>query len=325
MSPTVVAVDHRFADMALERAVLEPQGVEVVDARGLSPEDALAACREADGILLGARMRFDAGVLGSLERCRAIVRYGVGVDNVDVETAASAGIWVAFVPDYCTEEVADHAIAMLLALNRGLTMFDASVRTGKWGVPPGLRMRRLSSCTLGVVGFGRIGEAVGRRGAALGMTVLASDPVRPRADVEAAGATPVELDELLASADYISLHAPPRADGSPVLDAGRIAKLKAGASVINVARGGLIDEAALVAALQSGALGGAALDVASAEPLLPPDPLLDAPNVLVSPHAAWYSLEAVAELRTKAAEEVGRVLAGGPPRFPANTPAAGVR
>jgi D-3-phosphoglycerate dehydrogenase len=318
---TVVAVDHRFADLDLERGVLEPQGISVVDAKGLEADAARALCVEADGILLGARMRFDAELLSGLDRCRVIVRYGVGVDNVDLTAAAAAGIWVAFVPDYCTEEVADHAIAMLLALNRGLVNFDAGVRAGSWGVPPGLRMRRLSNCTLGVVGFGRIGERVGRGGAALGLRVLASDPVRPAEEIRAAGAEPVEIEELLRASDYVSLHAPPREDGSPVLDAERIALMPEGACIVNVARGGLIDEAALVAALSDGRLGGAGLDVAAAEPLVPPDPLLDAPNMIVSPHAAWYSLEAVRDLRTKAAEEAGRALAGERLRHPANQPA----
>ncbi|HEY4094871.1 MAG TPA: C-terminal binding protein [Baekduia sp.] len=321
MSTTVVAVDHRFADLDLEREVLAPHGIELRDARELPAAEALAACAEADGILTGARFSFDAAAVASLQRCRVIARYGVGVDNVDVDAAAAAGVWVAFVPDYCIEEVADHAIAMLLAMNRRLFAFDASVREGAWGIPAGMPVRRLSQSVLGVIGFGRIGEAVGRRGAALGMTVLAADPVRPEADVRAAGAEAVEVDELLRRSDYVSLHAPPARDGRAVLDAERIALLPAGACLINVARGGLIDEPALIAALHDGRLGGAAVDVAAAEPLRPPDPLLDAPNVIVSPHAAWYSLDAVRELRVKAAAEVARVLGGEPPLHAANTPA----
>lgn len=322
MSTLAVAIDHRFEDVGLERDVLAPHGIELRDARDLPADEALAACEQAAGILVGARWRFDAATIATLSRCRVIARYGVGVDNVDVQAAASAGIWVTFVPDYCVEEVADHALAMLLALNRRLVAFDAAVRDGAWGIPAGLPVRRLSQSTLGVVGFGRIGEAVGRRGAALRMSVLASDPVRPEADLRAAGAEPVELDELVARADYVSLHAPPPRDGGSVLDAARIARLKPGACLINVARGGLVDEPALVAALHDGSVGGAGLDVAAAEPLRPPDPLLDAPNVLVSPHAAWYSLDAVAELRTKTAAEVARVLSGGTPLNPANTPEA---
>jgi len=309
---SVVVADHRFGALDVERAILG----DVVDAGGLGHAEALALCARAEAVLVGARLPLDAAAIGTLERCRAIVRYGVGVDNVDVDAAADAGIWVAYVPDYCIDEVAEHAIALLFALNRQLLALDAAVRADRWGIPAGLEVHRLSTRTLGVIGFGRIGEAVGRRAAALGLTVLAYDPVRPPEQIEAAGARACTLDELLAEADYVSLHAPRLGDAA-ILSAERIAAMKPGACVINLARGGLIDEPALIAALTEGHLGGAALDVAQAEPLRVGDPLLDAPNVLLTPHAAWYSAESVTELRTKAAHEVARVLAGEPPLHPA--------
>jgi D-3-phosphoglycerate dehydrogenase / 2-oxoglutarate reductase len=319
MSAKVVAVDHRFANLDLEHEVLERIGASVIDGRGLDAASALALCEDADGILVGARLRFGAEEIGALRQARAIVRYGVGVDNVDVSAATEAGIWVGFVPDYCTEEVADHAVALMLALNRGLMQLDLAVREGIGGIPSGLTLRRLSTCTLGIVGFGRIGEAVGRRALALGMRVLAHDPVRPAQDIRETGAVPTGFEELLCASDYVSLHAPPRDNGSPVLGVDEIAMLPAGAMVVNVARGGLIDEPALIEALRDGRVGGAGLDVASAEPLMPPHPLLEAPGVIVSPHAAWFSREAVAELRTKAAAEVARVLTGERPLFSANS------
>jgi D-3-phosphoglycerate dehydrogenase len=309
----VVAVDHRFGDLDVERSVLEPVGAEVRDARGLEREDALAMCEEADAVLVGARFRFDADAIAQLAHCKAIVRYGIGYDKIDVEAARAAGIQVAYVPDYCIEEVADHALAMLLALNRRIVELDGLVRDGTWGVPPGLVVRRLSTCTLGIVGFGRIGELVGRRAVAFGMRVLAHDPVRPTADMAAAGAEAVSLDELLESSDYLTLHAPP-SPGGPLLGAAQLSRLKRGAALINVGRADLIDEEALIAALEDGALAGAALDVTAQEPLLPPHPLFDAPNVILTPHAAWYSLEAVIELREKAAQEAARVLRGEPAR-----------
>lgn len=314
-------VDHRFAALDVELRELEPLGHELRDGAGLDRDGALALCADADAVIVGARLRLDAAAIEALPRCRVIVRHGVGVDNVDVAAAAAAGIWVAYVPDYCIEEVADHTIAMLLALNRCLPGLDRRVRDGQWGIPAGLPVRRLSTRVCGVVGFGRIGEAVGRRAAALGLDVLATDPARPAADVRAAGATPVELDELLARADYVSLHAP-KLPGGSVLDAERIARMKPGACVINVARGGLVDERALLDALTDGRLGGAALDVAVAEPLGADDPLLTAPNVIVTPHAAWYSLESVLDLRTKAVQEAVRVLAGREPAHAANAPEA---
>jgi D-3-phosphoglycerate dehydrogenase / 2-oxoglutarate reductase len=321
MRPIVAAIDHRFPDLELERAVLEPLGAEMTDARGMSRPETLAACAAADAMMVGARFQVDGEALAALARCRIVVRYGVGVDNVDVAAATRAGVWVACVPDYCIEEVADHALALLLALNRRTHAFDTSVRDGHWGIPPGLPVHRLSTRTLGVAGFGRIGEALGRRAAALGLTVLAYDPARDPAEVRAAGADPVEFDALLEVSDYVSLHMPGSADG-PVLDPRRIALMKPGAALINVARGGLVDEAALIEALRSGPLSGAALDVAAAEPLTPPNPLLEAANVIVTPHAAWYSLEAVGDLRTKAAEEVARVLRDESPLHAVNAPAS---
>lgn len=317
MAPIVAAIDHRFADLDLERGVLDAIGAELRDGRGLTREQALDACADADAVIVGARLRIDGQALAGMQRCKVIVRYGVGVDNVDVQAATATGTWVAFVPDYCIEEVADHALALLLALNRRVGTLDAAVRAGRWGIPEGLQVARLSHSSLGVVGFGRIGEALGRRATALGMTVLAHDPVRPAAEIAAADAEPVDLEELLRRADYVSLHMPQTSE-RPILDAQRLTSMKPGACLINVARGGLVDEAVLVELLRAGALGGAALDVAAAEPLRPPDPLLDAPNVILTPHAAWYSLDAVRELRTKAAQEVARVLAGQPPLHPAN-------
>jgi D-3-phosphoglycerate dehydrogenase len=309
----VVAVDHRFDDLDVERSVLEPAGADVRDARGLEREAALALCEDAHAVLVGARFRFDAEAIARLAQCKAIVRYGIGYDKIDVAAATAAGIQVAYVPDYCIEEVADHALALLLALNRRLVELDGLVRDGCWGVPPGLVVRRLSTCTLGVVGFGRIGELVGRRAVALGMRVLAHDPVRPAAEIALAGAEAASLDEVLAASDYVTLHAPP-SPGGPLLGAAQLSRLKHGAALINVGRADLIDEDSLISALHDGALAGAALDVTAHEPLLPPHPLFEAPNVIVTPHSAWYSLEAVVELRTKAAQEAARVLSGEPAR-----------
>jgi D-3-phosphoglycerate dehydrogenase len=316
----VVAVDHRFDELDVERAVLVPLGAEVYDARGLERAQVLEMCSEADAVLLGARFRFDRDAIAALSRCKVIVRYGIGYDNVDTDAALGAGIQVAYVPDYCIEEVANHAIAMVLALNRRLFELDALIREGHWGIPSGLAVRRLSSSVLGVVGFGRIGEAVGRRAGALGMKVIAFDPLRPDDDIIAACATPATLDELLARSDYVTLHAPPSGAG-PLLGAQEIGRLRSQAAVINVGRAGLIDEVVLVRALRNRELAGAALDVTAEEPLLAPSPLLDVPNLILTPHSAWYSREAVFDLRDKAAHEVARVLSGEPPRY-AVTPSA---
>jgi D-3-phosphoglycerate dehydrogenase / 2-oxoglutarate reductase len=313
---TVVAIDHRFGDVAVEEAVLREVGARVVDAEALPPDAAAAACVDAEAILIGPRLRFDEERIGALQRCRVIVRYGVGYDNVDVAAASARGIAVAIVPDYCVEEVATHALAMILALNRQLAALDHSVREGRWQIGERSGIRRLSESTLGIVGFGRIGEALGRRALALGMRVVATDPARPADEIEGSGARAVALAELLASSDFVSVHAAKSADAPPILDAGALAQMKPTAYVVNVARGGLVDEVALDEALRSGRLAGAALDTLDPEPPPPDAPLLTAPNVLVTPHAAWYSSTAIQELRRKAAEEAARVLAGGTARNP---------
>jgi D-3-phosphoglycerate dehydrogenase len=317
MSAAVAIVDHRFDGLDIERQVLAEVNATVVDGAGMTAGEALSACAAADAVIVGARLALDAPAIGSLKQCLAIVRYGVGVDNVDVDAATAAGIWVACVPDYCIDEVAEHTIALVLALSRRLFLFDALVRDGAWGIPAGLPIHRLRGLVLGVFGFGRIGAAVGRRASALGMRVLAHDPAVPDDAMRAAGAEPAEEEVLLRTSDIVTLHAP-RLGARPILDATAIDALKPGCAVINVARGGLLDEEALIRGLQEGRLSGGALDVADAEPLQPPHPLLEAPNLIITPHAAWYSLEATRDLRVTAAQEVARVLAGHAPRNPVN-------
>jgi D-3-phosphoglycerate dehydrogenase / 2-oxoglutarate reductase len=314
----VAVVDHRFGALDIERSILEPLGAELTDLAGADPELVPEACGDVDGILLGARYRFGPQQIGALRRCRVIARYGVGVNNVDVAAARTAGIQVSYVPDYCVEEVSDHALAMLLAMNRRLGALDAHVRSGSWSTAPGAGIRRLGECVLGVVGYGRIGSRLGAKARCLGMRVLAFDPGRSGAEVEALGATPVDLETLLRSADYVSLHAPAPSTREHLLDRARIALMKDGACLINVARGDLVDEAALVEALEAGRLGGAALDVTDPEPPAPGSPLLEAPNLILTPHAAWLSTSAVVELRTRAAEDVALVLRGGSPRYVAS-------
>jgi D-3-phosphoglycerate dehydrogenase len=312
----VVAVDHRFGDLALERELIEPAGGELVDAAGWEPDAVMEACAGARAILLGARFQFDRERIGALRECRAIVRYGVGYENVDVEAAGEAGIAVATVPDYCVEEVSDHALALLLALNRRLFGLARHVEAGEWSTAPAQGVPRLTGLALGVVGYGRIGSALGRKARGIGLRVLAFDPGRPAEELRAEGAEPTELDPLLEVSDFVSLHAPGGGPG-PLLDTRRIALMKKTACVVNVARGELVDEAALADALREGRLEGAALDVTEPEP--PPDdsPLRSAPNLILTPHAAWFSTEAVRELRTGAAEEVARVLRGEPPQHSA--------
>ncbi|HEX6548912.1 MAG TPA: C-terminal binding protein [Candidatus Dormibacteraeota bacterium] len=305
MAFRVAVVDHRFPDLEPEAAVLAPLCAAVVDLRGRPEAEVLAEIEQADAILVGARLRLDAARLERL-RCRAIVRYGIGVDNVDVEAARARGIAVGFVPDYCVEEVSTHALALLLALHRRLC-----------GVETPHPIQRLSTLQLGVVGFGRIGRELARKALVLGLAVAAHDPVVPPEAVRAAEVEPLGLDELLSSSDFVSLHVPLTGATRHLLDRRGLALMKPGSILVNVGRGGLVDEAALAEALESGHLAAAGLDVTEVEPLPPDHRLRSVPNLLLTPHVAWYSTGAQRELQVKAAEEVARALLGEPLRNPA--------
>ena len=240
------------------------------------------------------------------------MRYGVGVDTVDVDAATRHGVAVCNVPDYGVEEVSDHAIALLLAIARRVPDLDRSVRQGAWNLAAGQTIRRLRGRTLGVVGLGRIGHATARKAAAFGFEVIGHDPVPgdDHPEIERVG-----LTELLQRADAVTLHLPLTPSTRHLIDGAALARMKAGALLINTSRGGLVDTDALVGALAEGRLAGAALDVVEPEPLPPDHPLLALPNVVVTPHAGWYSQDSFVELKTKAAEEAVAVIEGRAPRY----------
>jgi D-3-phosphoglycerate dehydrogenase len=307
---TIVIIDHGVVgDREVERRVLETEGHEVVDtqALGLGVEQAfdLAVERDAAAILAGPIIPLDRDHLERLDGCRAVVRYGVGLDNVDVDAAQELGIAVGNVPEYGHEEISNHAIALLLALSRKLPAFDAAVRRGGTGIPAPQSIRRLSHGTLGLVGLGRIGRRVAEKARAFGMSVVAYDPYA----TAASGVELVELDELLARADILSLHVPLTPETRHMIAARELALLRPGALVINIGRGGLVDEDALVGALRSGHVAGAALDVTEIEPLPLDSPLLEAPNVILTPHVAWVSDVALEDLKRLTAEAALRLLA----------------
>lgn len=308
----VAVIDHRFAELGLEAAALAEVPAELDDLKGMPDQEVLKRAAGADGILLGARFQFTAERLGRLERCRVIVRYGVGVDNVDVTAAKARGIVVSCVPDYCVEEVSNHALALMLALHRRLSPYDARARVGQFGIDTEHPIPRLSGLVLAVLGFGRIGRDVVRKAQAFGLRVLVHDPLVPEDAIAGIGATRVGLDQALGTADIISLHVPLTDQTRALLGRRRLSELKPGALLINVGRGGLIDEEALAEALETGRLAGAGLDVTAVEPLPSRHPLLKAPNLLLTPHVAWYSTGARRDLQATAAAEVARVLRGQP-------------
>jgi len=247
-----------------------------------------------------------------------ISRAGTGLDTIDLAAATKHGIWVGYVPDYSIDEVSTHAIALLLAQARGLFPQVASVRAGQWNSLVYTPLHRLREQTLGILGFGRIGQAAAEKGRGLGLNVIAYDPMINQAAADRIGARVVDLATLARESDYISLHMPLIESTRHMVNAEFLAQMKPTAYVINAARGPLIDEVALLAAVRAGQIAGAALDVIESEPPAADNPILHEPRILVTPHSAWYSEEAKIEMRTRAAEEVVRVLNGGKPRSPAN-------
>jgi D-3-phosphoglycerate dehydrogenase / 2-oxoglutarate reductase len=299
----VLVTPSRFPDLAVERAVLEPSGAALNQA--VSVDELMAEAPHADALLVTGG-RVTAKLVERLARCRFIVRCGVGTDNIDVAAATLAGIPVGFVPDASVGEVADHAVALALMSLRRVGEASALLARGEWAHDAVRGVRRIAGLTAGIVGVGRIGLAVADRLRALGMDVIGYDEQQvSRGDVPLVG-----LDELLRRADVVSLHLPLSDDTRGIISAERLALLKPTSVLINVARGGLVDESALADMLGRGALWGAGIDVFAEEPLDPGSPLRTAPHAVLTPHVAWYSDDAVVELRHKAAEQVARGLRG---------------
>ena len=308
MNKRVLVTDYVWPSVEPERAVLAEAGAELIVAPNGEEETLVSMARDVDGILTCFAQVTDA-VVRAAERCVVIGRYGVGVDNIAVDTATRLGIAVTYVPDYCVDEVSDHVMGLLLAWNRRIVLFDNSVKTTGWGsVPLTMRMMRLRGKRLGIVGFGRIGQSVCAKAKAFGLEVLAYDPFISEKSAAALGATVVDMPTLLSECDFVTLHAPLTPGTTNMIGKAELASMKPEAFLINAARGPLIDEEALYEALTQGGIAGAGVDVlVDAAP--PPDhPLLKLDNMLVTPHVAFFSQEATLELEQRAAGEVARVL-----------------
>jgi D-3-phosphoglycerate dehydrogenase len=319
----VLIADSNYPDVEVERAILAPFAPEIVDARIRErqiPEEWLPRLAEFDAVITSGKP-FRARELPHLRRCRILVRRGVGFDIIDVDKATELRIPVANVPDYGTEEVATHAMALLLMATRRLDVYVAAVRAGQWSARQAGDLHRMVGRTLGIVGHGRIGRAVARRAGGFGMRVVACDPYAPDD-----GSVPrVSLGELLATADYITIHTPLNAETRRLIDAAAFAAMKPGAVLVNTARGPIVDPDAMLEALRTGRLAAAACDVHDIEPLPADHPLLREPNFLPTPHAAYYTVESAADMRRLAVEEVARVLRGERPRSWVNPEAGDLR
>jgi D-3-phosphoglycerate dehydrogenase len=313
---TVAIADSPFPSLDPIEKALHPLGARLRLSASAAVEDILAVARDADALIV-CYAKLPGDLIGQLVRCKVIGRTGLGVDNIDLPAARERNIVVTYVPDYCMAEVSDHAMALLLALARKVPFANTMVQAGRWEMAAMAPIHRLSGQTLGLVGFGNIPRALVPKAKAFGLRVVAYDPFVARDAFAAFGVEEVGFDELLASSGFFSIHAPltPRTRG--MFNANAFAKMKAGARLINTARGPLVEEKALIAALDSGHLGGAALDVVETEPPTKDSPLIGRSNVVLTPHSAFYSVEALEELQTKCATDVARVLSGQPPVYPA--------
>lgn len=317
MGFVVAVTDSVFPSLEPERRILRPLGVELRPGQCRSEEEILALGEDADAVL-NCYAKMTARVVAGLRRCRIIARYGIGVDNVDLVAATRARILVTNVPDYCVDEVSDHALALLLALARQVVVADRAVKGGTWEVGAHTAIPRLRGRTVGLLGFGKIARVLASKVQPLGMAVTAHDPYVPADAMARHGVRATDLEVLLREADVVSIHVPLSPETRGLIGERALGLMKPTAFLINTSRGGIVDEKALAAALEAGRLAGAALDVLSQEPPPPDHPLRWAPNVVLTPHLAFYSRESVVELQTKAAEEVARALRGEPPRSPVN-------
>jgi D-3-phosphoglycerate dehydrogenase len=312
----VVKTDGILAITDGNRARIEAAGGMLVEQTCLTEDALIEHCAEAVGLLV-LREPITARVIRSLPHCRAITRFGIGVDMIDLDAAAQAGIVITNVPDANIGEVACHAVAMALALSRRLPAFDRDMRAVRWTpLATGRGMLRPTEQVFGLIGLGRIGRLVAERIRPFGFRIVAHDP----SSSGVAGVEMMSLDDLIQTADIVSLHVPFTAQNANMLDARRIAAMRPGAILINVARGGLVDEAALADALAGGHLGGAGIDTFATEPTGADNPLLGAPNILLSPHVAHYSEQSLAEMCDKAFADMGRILGGEAPVYPVLVP-----
>jgi D-3-phosphoglycerate dehydrogenase len=307
--PVIAVTDSVFPSLDPARAALARVNPMFRMSKSGNADDILAVAKDADAILV-TYAKLTRDILLQLTKCKAIGRFGLGVDNIDLLTAKEKGIAVNYVPDYCIREVSDHAMALLLALIRKIPLANRLVQAGRWEMPAVVPIRRLEGTVLGLIGFGHIPRLVMPKAQAFGMKVIAYDPFVKPEQFKALNVEGVDFDTLLKNSDYISVHAPLLPATRGMLNADAFAKTKKGVYIVNTARGPLIDEPALVAALDAKQVGGAALDVVATEPLAKDSPLLGRDNVIVTPHTGFYSVEALEELQTKCAADVARVLSG---------------
>ncbi|MFK7871412.1 MAG: C-terminal binding protein [Roseobacter sp.] len=324
--PKVVITDYDFGDVSVEKGILEAAGAEVIALQAKHEEDLFGVAADC-AAMINQYARIGKDTIARMQKCEVIARYGVGVDIVDIAAATARGIFVTNVQDYCTEEVADHAIALWMTLARKLPEYDRATHKGIWKWQSGQPINRLRGRTMGVVSFGKIGQAIAVRARAFGVNVIAYDPFLPAEVAARHNAELVSKAELLARSDYILMQAPMTPETRHFLSDAEFAAMKPGAILVNTGRGPTVDNDALYRALTEGHIASAGLDDPEEEPAKranwsPNDnPIFTLPNVLVTPHAAYYSEESILAARVTAATQVAKVLTGQKPDYTVNADA----
>ena len=306
----VVVSDYILPDLEIEREAVEAIGAEFVTGQCQSAEELIALARDADAIFNTYFGPIGDEVFAGCPKLKIVVRFGIGYDTIDVEAATRHGVMAVNVPDYCIDEVSDHAIGLWLSLGRKIVSADRMVRTGEWGMKPLQPVRKLQGQTVGIIGLGRIGRQVARKFSAFGVELIFADP-QVDGDVDlGVECRKVELEELCRESDVITVHALANDETHHLINAERFAEMERSPIVINTARARLIDSQALVTALEKGQISGAGLDLVEGEEIPGDHPLMNFDNVVITPHVAWYSEASIIELRRKAAQEVVRALRG---------------
>jgi D-3-phosphoglycerate dehydrogenase / 2-oxoglutarate reductase len=309
--PLVAVTDYTFESLDVEMAILEPLGCRIAACKERSSAKELGQLVAGADAVITQFAPLTAEIIEAMQKARVIARYGIGVDNVDLEAARAKGIPVCNVPDYCIDEVADHTLAFILATTRQVVTHWKSVRVGDWKLATGLdQMRTLRNLTVGIVGFGRIGRAVAMRLKPFQCRIVVHDPALVSSEIETADCQARSFHQLLAESDLISLHCPSTAQTRGMINHEALARMKPGVILVNVARGDLIDSAALTSALQQGHISATALDVFAPEPIHRDHPILEMDQVILSPHIASASVPAMRKLRTTVAGIVASALRG---------------
>lgn len=318
----VVITDYDYGDVNVERPVIEEAGFELIAAQCKNEEELIEVAHDADAVIC-QYARVGEKTINAFTNCRLIARYGDGVDIVDVEAATRRNILVTNIPDYCVDEVADHAMAMLLACIRKLQTYDKAARSGIWRWQAGQPIHRMRGNTMGLLAFGKIARAIAERAKPFGVRLIAYDPYVAKEEFAPCDVTPVSFDEIIERTDYLMIQVPLNSETRGMIGEAELKKMKPSSVLINTSRGPLVDNKALHRALKERWISAAGIDDTVEEPAKkknwkPENPLFQLDNIIITPHSAYYSEESIHEARLRASEEVVRVLSGNPPLSPVN-------